>query len=67
MPDDLPIGPSAGENTGSALLDKAHSPRSHRQGPESEVRGGAERPDDPPLEQQRRAERRGGGGPPGAG
>jgi len=67
MPDDLPIAPSAEESAGSARPDKARIRGVHRQGPESEVRGGAERPDDPPLEQQRRAERHGDGGPEGSG
>ena len=58
-PDDLPIAdtgrperlhPRRHRSRGQSA--PAEAPR-HRRAPESEVRGGSERADDPPLEQQR--------------
>jgi hypothetical protein len=62
-PDDLPI-PGADDTSGLASGGKrpgggkpGGAPTRPSQGPESEVRGGSERADDPPLEQLRRDER----------
>jgi hypothetical protein len=59
MPDDLPIGPVAGESAGPAQPGRKHDKNKEirRRGPEGEVRGGGERVPEPPLEQVQRDER----------
>lgn len=54
MPDDMPIGPQAGE---SAAAPAAKDQDRRRRAPEGEVRGGAARVPEPPLEQIIREER----------
>jgi hypothetical protein len=62
MPDDLPIGPAAGESAGPGQAGRNHNEdkRRRRRGPEGEVRGGHEQVPERPLEQMRRDERESG-------